>query len=357
MAGQTNKVASKVQVQSFGSIDGQPISSYTLRNKNGFEATVITYGATLVSLKTPDRRGHFADIVLGYDDVSGYANGKSYFGGTVGRYANRIANASFQLNGTTYHLAKNDGKNSLHGGIRGFNKVIWTAKARGKSSVRFTYVSKDGEEGYPGTLTASVTYTLTDNNELRLDYDVTTDKDTVQNLTNHSYFNLAGSGHNILGHELSINAEYYTPVDETLIPSGHFQSVAGTPFDFRTPHEIGARINDADEQLKRGRGYDHNWVLNGKLTSLKLAAEVYEPISGRKMQIRTTQPGLQFYSGNFLDGSEHGKGGQVYAHRTGFCLETQHFPDSPNQPTFPSTTLKAGRHFRSTTIFRFSTGS
>ena len=357
-ARQTTRITGKVQTQPFGSVDGKQVSCYTLKNKNGIEARLTNYGATLVSLKIPDRNGKFDDIVLGYDDANDFANGKSYFGATVGRYGNRIAKAKFTLQGVPYNLAKNNGENSLHGGTKGFNKVIWDAKdvsAKGVPAIQFTYVSKDGEEGYPGTLTAKVTYTLTDANELRLDYDITTDKDTVQNLTHHSYFNLAGVGHDILGHELRLNADRYTPVDDTLIPTGELIKVEGTPFDFRRPTAIGARINQSDEQLNRGKGYDHNWVLNGKSGTMRLAAQVYEPASGRTMEVTTTEPGIQFYSGNFLDGSEHGRSGKAYAHRTAFCLETQHFPDSPNHPDFPTTTLKAGQHYRSTTIYKFST--
>ena len=357
-ARQTKRVTGKVQTHSFGSADGKQVFYYTFKNKNGIEAKLTNYGATLVSLKVPDRNGKFDDIVLGYDDVNGYANGKSYFGATVGRYGNRIANAKFSLHGVTYNLARNDGENSLHGGTKGFNKVVWGAidiSAEGVPVIQFTYVSKDGEEGYSGTLTAKVTYTLTDANELKLDYDITTDKDTVQNLTHHSYFNLAGVDRDILGHELRLNADRYTPVDDTLIPTGELAKVEGTPFDFRSPTAIGARIGQSDEQLKRGKGYDHNWVLNGKSGTMRLGAQVYEPTTGRMLEVTTTEPGVQFYSGNFLNGSEHGKVGKAYAYRTGFCLETQHFPDSPNHSGFPTTTLKAGEHYRSTTIYKIST--
>jgi aldose 1-epimerase len=346
-----------VEVRPFGSADGKSVFLYTLKNHNGIEATLTNYGATLVSLKVPDRHGKFADVVLGYDDLDSYARGHSYFGATVGRYGNRIGNARFTLNGVTYHLAKNDGPNSLHGGTKGFNKVVWEGHdvtASGVPAVQFTYVSKDGEEGYPGNLTAKVTYTLTDSNELKLEYDVTTDRDTVQNLTHHSYFNLSGAGHEILGHELQLNADRFTPVDATLIPTGELASVEGTPFDFRRSTAIGARIGQANEQLQRGNGYDHNWVLNGASGSLRSVALVYEPLSGRTLEVFTTEPGMQFYSGNFLDGSEHGKRGIAYAYRTGFCLETQHFPDSPNHPQFPSTTLRAGQHYYSTTIYKFA---
>ena len=346
-----------VESRPWGNVDGKPVLLYTLRNRGGVEAKITNYGATLVSLKVPDRKRKLEDVVLGYDNLDSYVRGTSYFGATVGRYANRIANAEFTLEGTTYHLAKNNGPNSLHGGAKGFNKEVWEgreASTGSASAVQFTYVSKDREEGYPGTLTAKVTYTLTDDNELRLDYDITTDRDTVQNLSHHSYFNLTGSTGDILSHELELNADRFTPVDSTLIPTGELESVEGTPFDFRKPTAIGARINQANEQLKRARGYDHNWVLNGRSGSLRSVAMVYEPASGRTLEVFTTEPGIQFYSGNFLDGSEHGKGGVAYAYRAGFCLETQHFPDSPNHPKFPSTTLSAGQHYRSTTIYKFA---
>lgn len=355
-AGSKPEVKSKVQPQSFGSADGKPVSYYVLKNKNGVEAKLTNYGATLISLKVPDRNGKFDDIVLGYDDVNSYANGKSYFGATVGRYANRIAKAKFTLNGQTYTLAKNDGENSLHGGNKGFSKVVWDVKDVSTDeapALQFTYLSKDGEEGYPGNLTAQVTYTLTPANELKIDYDITTDKDTVQNLTHHSYFNLAADG-DILGHELVLNADRFTPVDATLIPTGELRNVDGTPFDFRKQTAIGARINQNDRQLKLGKGYDHNWVLNGDMGTLRLAAQVYEPRTGRTLEVSTTEPGIQFYTGNFLNG-EKGKGGKPMPYRTGFCLETQHYPDSPNHPDFPTTTLKAGQHYRTTTVYKFGT--
>jgi len=345
-----------MQPQAFGVADGKPVYLYVLKNRNGVEAKFTNYGATLVSLLVPDRTGKFADIVLGYDDVNGYANGTAYLGATIGRYGNRIAKARFSLNGKMYTLAKNDGENSLHGGLKGFNKVIWEANdvsSKDISALQFTYVSKDAEEGFPGNLTARVTYTLTSNNELRIDYDVTTDQDTVQNLTHHSYFNLNPAGADILSHELMLNADHFTPVDETLIPTGELRKVEGTPFDFRTPVAVGARINTNDEQLLRGKGYDHNWVLNGSSGTLRVAARVYEPVTGRVMEVSTTEPGMQFYSGNFLKG-ETGKAGHKNAYRSAFCLETQHFPDSPNHPDFPSTTLKAGEHYRTTTVYKFS---
>jgi len=349
----------KLTHQSWGKTpQGQAVELYTLTNARGMEARIITYGGILVSLKVPDRRGKFADVVAGFDSLDGYVSQPPppFFGALIGRYANRIGNASFTLDGVHYTLDKNDGPNSLHGGLHGFDKVVWTAKPIGNNSLQLTYLSKNGEEGYPGDLSATVIYTLTVNNELRIDYSATTDKDTVVNLTNHSYFNLEGQGvGNILGHIVTINADRYTPVDKTLIPTGELRPVAGTPFDFRTPHTIGERINADDEQLKYGRGYDHNWVLNRKGTSLELAARVVEPKSGRVLEVLTTQPGLQFYTGNQLDGSIHGKGGKVYGAHVAFCMETQHFPDSPNKPKFPTTVLKPGHRYHEITVFKFTT--
>lgn len=351
----------KMQKQAFGNTqDGQLTDLYTLNNKNGVEAKISNYGAALVSLKVADRSGKFEDVVLGYPGVEGYENDKAFFGGTIGRYGNRIARGKFVLNGTTYTLATNDGPNHLHGGIRGFNKRIWTAKDTSSSTgaaLTLTYLSKDGEEGYPGNLSVRVTYTLTDGNELKIEYSATTDKDTVVNLTNHSYFNLAGQGNgDILDHELMIRADRFTPVDTTLIPTGELRKVSGTPFDFTHATAIGARINQDDQQLKFGKGYDHNWVLNrSQAGDLELAAQLYSPKSGRVLETWTTEPGIQFYSGNFLDGSIHGKEGKTYAHRSALCLETQHFPDSPNHPEFPSTVLKAGQHIESMTVYKFTT--
>jgi aldose 1-epimerase len=351
----------KIQIADFGKTkEGDAIHRYVLHNEKGVEAIVINYGATLVSLKIPDRNGKAADVVLGYDNLEGYEQDKSFFGATIGRYGNRIAKGEFSLDGTAFHLPKNDGPNSLHGGSKGFNKRIWTAVDRSGTDaevLELTYTSQDGEEGYPGTLKVKVTYTLpTQSNELRIDYSATTDKDTVVNLTNHSYFNLSGVvNQEILNHQLLLHAEKFTPVDATLIPTGELRAVAGTPFDFTKATAIGARINQDDEQLKFGKGYDHNWVLKHSGSGLQLAAEVFEPVSGRVLEVLTTEPGIQFYSGNFLDGTVHGKDGQLYGHRTGFCLETQHFPDSPNHPNFPSTELKPGQAYRSTTVFRFAT--
>jgi aldose 1-epimerase len=352
----------KVQVSDFGkTADGISVYRYTLTNDRGVEAAVISYGATLVSLKVPDRNGKIADVVLGYDTVDGYEQGASYFGGTIGRYGNRIAGGKFTLDGKVFQLPTNDGLNSLHGGTIGFNKRIWTAVDRSRLDaevLELSYTSPDGEEGYPGALKVKVTYTLpAESNELRIDYLATTDKDTVLNLTNHSYFNLTGdASQTILNHQLTLPALKFTPVDSTLIPTGEERAVQGTPFDFTKPTAIGARINQEDEQLKFGKGYDHNWVLEKTdKVGLQPAAEVFDPTSGRVLEILTTEPGIQFYSGNFLDGTAKGKGGQLYAYRTGLALETQHFPDSPNHPKFPSTELKPRQIYRSTTVLRFST--
>jgi len=363
----TDKTSSKpqttrsaVEKRSFGNTpEGAAIDLYVLKNKNGVEADVITFGATLVSLKTPDRSGNMADVVLGYKDLDGYVNDKAYLGATVGRYANRVANGKFTLDGKTYELPKNDGPNTLHGGLKGFNKRLWAAhevSSPNGQAVRFSYVSKDGEEGFPGNLKVDVTYSLSNDNALRIEYAATTDKTTVVNLTNHAYFNLAGEGSgDILGHELTLHANRFTPVSSTLIPTGESRAVKGTPFDFTTVHSIGERIDQDDEQLKFGKGYDHNWVLNGgKGAAPALAAEAHDPKSGRVLQVATTEPGIQLYTGNFLDGTIQGKSGAAYNRRNAFCLETQHFPDSPNHPDFPSTVLKPGQRFHSVTIYKFS---
>jgi aldose 1-epimerase len=352
----TAHARTEVTSHPFGTMpDGTPVEIYTLKDSQ-IEARIMTYGGVIVSLKVPDRGGKIADVVLGFDDLAGYVDnfnhkGTAFFGALIGRYANRIAHATFTLDGKKYDLPKNDGDNSLHGGPHGFNNVVWKGRAI-PDGVELTYLSKDGEAGYPGDLTAVVRYTL-NGSSLRIEYSATTDKDTVLNLTNHSYFNLTGEPKEILGHQLTLHASRFTPVDATLIPTGELRSVASTPFDFRKATAIGSRINDSDEQLQRGHGYDHNWVLdtNGKLAE---AAEVYEPGSGRVLRVLTDQPGIQFYSGNFLDGSVKGKGGVAYQHRTGLCLETQHFPDSPNHPSFPSTELKPGERFHSVTEFIFS---
>jgi aldose 1-epimerase len=337
--------------------DGTRVDLYTLRNATGIEARIATLGGVITVLRAPDRSGVLDDVVLGHDEVGGYAPNRGYLGALVGRYANRIAGGTFTLDGTKYSLARNNGPNHLHGGARGWDQAVWRAKPferESEAGVVLTHASKDGDEGYPGTVSAEVTYTLTDRNALRVDYRATTDKATVINLTQHSYFNLAGArAADILGHELTIDADRYTPVDDALIPTGELVPMAGTPFDFRTPTAIGARIANDDVQLKRGRGYDHNFVLTRQGDGLSLAARVYEPLTGRTLEIATTEPGIQFYSGNSLDGTITGKGGRAYGHRSGFCLETQHFPDSPNHPDFPSTVLRPGAQYQSTTVFTF----
>lgn len=349
----------KMNRQSFGKTnDGESIDLHTLKNSNGMEAAIMNYGGVVQALRLPDKGGATVDVVLGCDDLAGYLKEASYFGALVGRYGNRIGNAAFKLDGVEYKLPVNDGKNTLHGGKKGFDKRAWSAKdvsGADGPALQLTYVSKDGEEGFPGNLTSIVTYTLNDKNELRIEYHATTDKATVLNLTNHSYFNLAGQGEgDILGHEVTIEADRFTPVDGTLIPSGELRKVEGTPLDFRQAHAIGERIDANDEQIKFGKGYDHNWVLNHPAGALSLAARVREPKSGRVMEVLTDQPGLQFYTGNFLEGTIHGKGGMVYPHRSALCMETQHFPDSPNKPEFPSTVLRPGQEYKTTTVYRFS---
>jgi aldose 1-epimerase len=347
-----------VQQKPFGTQDGRPITLYTLTNANGVEVDAMNYGGIIVSIRVPDRKGQFADVVLGHENLEGYTPNPPYLGAIVGRYANRIANGSFTLDGKTYTLPKNDGSNTLHGGTeKTFNKVVWDGEPlKGNSGVTFTYLSKDGDDGWPGNLKVRVTYTLTNANELVIDYEATSDKATPINLSQHSYFNLSGEGNgDILHHELMLNADRFTPVDKNLIPTGELRPVKGTPLDFTQPTRIGARIDDHYEQLVLGHGYDHNWVVNRKGDGLTLAARVYEPTSGRVLEVSTTQPGVQFYTGNFLDGTVTGKKGHVYKHRYGFCLETQHFPDSPNHPEFPTTTLKPGETFRQKTVFKFST--
>ena len=343
-----------VKKSDFGAMpDGTAVSLYTITNPKGMEARVITYGGILASLKTPDRNGALGDVVLGHDTLADYAaDHKTYFGALIGRYANRIGHAQFALDGVTYQLPKNDGDNSLHGGPEGFDKHVWTGREV-PAGVELTYLSKDGEEGYPGNLKAVVTYTLTDDNHLRIHYTATTDKDTVVNLTNHSYWNLKGGG-DILGNLLTLNADTFTPVDAGLIPTGELRPVAGTPFDFRNPTTPGAHINDDDPQLKLGHGYDHNWIINKSASGLSMAARVEEPTSGRVMEVYTDQPGIQFYTGNFLDSTVKGKGGNLTPLHAALCLETQHYPDSPNKPSFPSATLKPGQTYDTTTEFRFS---
>lgn len=348
-----------VKKESFGKLpDGTTIDSYTLANKNGVEVKITNYGATVTSIKVPDRSGKFEDVALGYDSIDGYLAKNPHLGSVAGRYANRIAKGEFTLNGKAYKLAKNNGENHLHGGPKGFYQALWTAtpvESGDNVGLTLKYLSKDGEEGYPGNLDVTVTYTLTGDNALKIDYAATTDKDTILNLTNHSYFNLAGAGNgDILKHELKINSEQITPVDSTMIPTGDVKPVAGTPFDFSKLTAIGARINDQDEQLILGKGYDHNFILNVNNTISTPAVEVYEPTTGRVMEVFTNQPGVQLYTGNFLDGTITGKGGKVYNQRYGFCLETQHYPDSPNKPNFPNVVLKTGQRFDSTTIYKFS---
>lgn len=349
-----------IKKESFGQTkDGKPVDVYTITNSHGMEVRAINYGGIIVSLRVPDKNGKLDDVVLGFDTLDGYLDKSPYFGAIVGRNGNRIANGKFTLDGKEYSLAKNNGPNALHGGLKGFDKAIWEAEPfqnkHGKG-VAFTYTSRDGEEGYPGNLTAKVTYTLSEKNELVFDYQATTDKATPVNLTQHSYFNLAGEGTgDVLKHELTLNADRFTPVDKTLIPTGELRAVKGTPLDFTKPTAVGARIDDNYEQIAFGGGYDHNFVINRKTGDLQLAARVYEPTSGRVMEVYTTEPGVQFYSGNFLDGTITGKQGHVYKRRYALCLETQHFPDSPNHAEFPSTILRPGQTLHSRTMYKFST--
>ncbi len=352
---------------SFGQLpDGRAVELFTLTNARGVEARVTNYGATITVLRTPDRAGRLDDIVLGYDDLAGYLTAANpYFGTVVGRYGNRIAAGRFTLDGATYQLARNNGPNSLHGGLRGFDKRLWTAEPFERPDgvgVVLRYTSAAGEEGFPGTLQTRVTYTLTAQDQLVVDYEATTDRATPVNLTQHTYWNLAGTSTatgagplpTILDHQLTLDASGFTPVDTTLIPTGQIAPVAGTPFDFRTATAIGARIGQPDQQLKFGGGYDHNWVLDrGGRTGLVRAARLVEPRTGRTLEVTTTEPGIQFYSGNFLDGSIRGKGGRAYPYRSGLALETQHFPDSPNKPQFPTTILRPGETYRSQTVFAF----
>jgi aldose 1-epimerase len=349
------KKAMNINAESFGKTpDGQRVDLYTLTNANGMRARITNYGAILVSLDVPDKNGKLADITLGFDTLEGYIKGHPYFGAIVGRYANRIGAAKFKLNGLEYQLAANNGPNHLHGGIKGFDKVVWKAEdVTGNSNralVKLSYLSKDGEEGYPGNLTCSVTYTLTKDDQLKISYEARTDKNTILNLTNHTYWNLAGQGNgDILGHELMLSADKYTPVDEGLIPTGEIKSVKDSPMDFTKPMIIGSRIAQVEG------GYDHNYVLNIGGRKVPFCARVYEHTSGRIMDIYTIEPGVQFYTGNFLDGSLTGKAGKVYNKHYGFCLETQHFPDSPNKPQFPSVALKPGDKYTTVTVYKFYT--
>ena len=346
----------------FGKIpDGRRARLFTLRNDHGFRADISNYGGALVRLLAPDRRDEFADVVLGFDSVEGYAAHSDCLGVLIGRYANRIANGTFSLDGIAYSLAQNNRPAGipchLHGGLRGFDKVLWAAEpivTTAGPALHLRYHSIDGEEGYPGNLNVTVVYTVTADNALRIDYTATTDRPTPVNLTNHSYFNLAGAGSgDVMGHVLTLHATRFTPVDAGLIPLGHLTPVAGTPLDFRSPHPIGQRIETDDEQLRRGAGYDHNFSIDGADGTLIPAAIVTDPASGRSLEVLSTEPGVQLYTGNFLDGSHLGKAGRRYGRRGGFCLETQHFPDSPNRPEFPSTILRPGRTFHSTTVYRF----
>jgi len=347
----------------FGEVDGEPVEIYTLTNDSGMEITVLTYGAIVQSISVPDRDGNIANVALGFDNIEDYAEMSPYFGAIVGRFANRIALGTFELEGETYEIPINNDPNTLHGGEQGFDKLIWTAtevESDDGPSLQMSLTSPDGDQGYPGTLEVSVTYTLTENNEIRIDYLATTDAPTVVNLSNHSYFNLAGEGAGpIYDHELQLNAPNYTPVDETLIPTGEIAPVEGTAFDFTTAHPIGDNIRDAsDEQIAIGLGYDHNFVLDRPSpddTTMIEAAVVTEPTTGRVMTVTTTEPGVQFYSGNFLNGAFGGPSGQAYRQGDGFCLETQHFPDSPNQPDFPTTELRPDEEYTSTTVYAFST--
>lgn len=354
----TAETTTPVGAVRFGTLPGgEEVTAFTFANTTGLEVTAIDYGGIIVSLRVPDREGQLADVVLGYEALDGYLTDSPYFGALIGRYGNRIAGGRFRLDGQEYELATNNGPNHLHGGVVGFDKVLWRAEPFANDAgvgLVLSYTSPSGEEGYPGTLRVEVTYTLTEGNELIFDYRAVTDAPTPVNLTQHTYFNLAGGG-DILDHELMLVASRYTPVDDTLIPTGELAPVEGTPFDFRSPTAIGSRIQADHEQLHNGGGYDHNFVLDRQGDGLVLAARLIEPASGRRMEVLTTEPGLQVYSGNFLDGSIVGKRGQAYAHRSGRCLETQHFPDSPNRSQFPSTILRPGQEYRSRTIYRFST--
>ena len=328
-----------------------------IKNKNGLKMKVIPLGGKIVSLEVPDKNGAMGDIVLGYDTIEQYISGNAYFGAMIGRYGNRIGKGKFTLEGKEYQLATNNGPNSLHGGPKGFHNVMWNLKPLSTpegEALEMTYLSADGEEGFPGNLNVKVTYTLSDKNELIIDYVATTDKPTIVNLTHHSFFNLTGDGSkDVLNHEIMINADRFCPVDSSLIPTGELKKVKGTPFDFTKPHTIGERIEKEDQQLKYGKGYDHNWVLNKKDNALTLAAKVTEPVSGRVMEVWTTEPGIQFYSGNFLDGTDKGKNGVYYPKRSAFCLEAQHFPDSPNEKDFPSVVLKPGDTYTQRTVYKF----
>lgn len=335
--------------------DGTPLALYVLRNHQGMEVKISNYGGIITHWTAADRNGKQEDIVLGYDSVDGYLQETPYFGAIIGRYGNRIAKGKFKLNGKAYKLAVNNTGNHLHGGLKGFDKVVWQAEPIDSAqSLRLTYLSKDGEEGYPGNLTVTVVYQLTDDNALHIRYEARTDQATVVNLTQHTYFNLTGGKGDILSHEVMLNADRFLPVDKTLIPTGELRPVKGTVFDFSQPTTVGARINAKDQQIKFGGGYDHAWVLNRPTASgLQQAATVYEPTSGRTLEVMTTEPAIQFYSGNFLDGTITGKNGVVYQQRYGLCLETEHYPDSPNKPAFPTTVLEPGQVYKTETVYKF----
>ena len=349
----------RIDTQPYGSApDGTAVNLHTLTNANGMQARIINYGGIVVSLTAPDAAGRMDDVVLGYDSLNAYIQDSPYFGCLVGRYGNRIAGGRFTLDGRDHVLAQNDGDNHLHGGEKGFDKVVWqdaTAETARGPALTLAYTSPDGEEGYPGALAVTAVYTLTDDNALELVFSATTDAPTPCNLTHHSYFNLAGAGvGDVLGHEVMIKADRFTPIDDTLIPTGELRSVADTPLDFRQPTVIGDRIGADDEQIRLGGGYDHNWILNKPTADeLSMAARVRDPGTGRTMEVLTTEPAMQFYSGNFLAGTLTGKGGKTYAHRTGFCMEPQHYPDSPNKPDFPSTVLRPGETYANTIVYRF----
>jgi aldose 1-epimerase len=353
----TNMKLTNIEIHYFGQLpSGQKTSLYTLKNAKGMTVKIADFGATIVSISVADKNGIFDDITHGCDSLEGYLKGVPYFGATVGRYGNRIGNATFKLDDETYHLAKNNGVNTLHGGLVGFDKAIWQVNITDgeEPSLSFSHTSPDGDEGFPGQLSLEVVFTLSNDNSLTINYKAKTNKATVLNITNHSYFNLSG-GTNIMEHQVKLNADKYLPVDNNIVPTGEMRSVKDTPFDFIQFHVIGERINDIyDEQIVLGEGYDHCFVINEQRNKLKKAATVYEPISGRIMDVFTTEPGLQFYTANHLDGSIIGKKGEAYTYRSGFCVETQHFPDSPNQSTFPSTVLRPKETFRSTTKFKFS---
>jgi aldose 1-epimerase len=354
----TATAAGAISSTPFGTApDGVSVSLFTLRNLHGMEAKITNYGGIVTRLTAQDRNGRFGDVVLGFDTLAEYLSASPYFGALIGRYGNRIAGGQFSLQGHRYQLAINNGPNALHGGRRGFDKVVWSVRTAKDTQegpqLVLAYVSRNGEEGYPGNLNVTAIYTLTNNDALRLDYRATTDQDTVLNLTQHTYFNLRGRG-DVLGHTVQINASKYTPVDGTLIPTGQIQSVSATPFDFRRPIAIGAKINELNEQLTYAKGYDHNWVIDAPSSRIKVQATVYEPETGRQLEVLSAEPGIQFYTGNFLDGSIAGKGGQTYEFRGGFCMEPQHFPDSPNQRSFPPVRLRPGETYRNTIVYRFS---